>query len=287
MGGKYMKIAIIAALNEEETIGTVVIKTKRYVDKVIVVDDGSKDKTAEVAQLAGAEVVSHIENRGKGQALKTGFERADELAADIVVCIDADFQHNPDDIPTVIAPILEGEADMVIGSRFLNKDHKKDIPRYRRLGQWILTTTTNLDSDIKITDSQSGFRAFSKDILRKFKFGQKGLSIESEMIKDAMDNDIKIKEVPISMRYEGLETSTETPGKHGWGVLNYILKIVMEKRPLLVFGISGMILLIIGLVFGLYSIDFYFANNFVPFGPYFYDDQRAYAIEPTPRRKVT
>ena len=262
-----MKVAIIAALNEEETIGTVVIKTKRHVDTVIVVDDGSKDKTAEVGRLAGAEVISHIENRGKGEALKTGFERADELAADIVVTIDADFQHNPDDIPTVISPILEGEADMVIGSRFLNKAHKKDIPLYRRLGQWILTTTTNLDSDIKITDSQSGFRAFSKDILRNFKFTQKGLSIESEMLDDAIEHGIKIKEVPISMRYEGLETSTETPRKHGMGVLNFILKIVMEKRPLLFFGVSGMILLIAGLAFGLYSLNSYFANNQVPFGP--------------------
>lgn len=262
-----MKVAIIPAYNEADTIGTVVLRTKKHVDKVIVVDDGSTDKTAEVAKLAGAEVIQHTPNGGKGSALKTGFKFVQKLHADVVVCVDGDAQHNPDDIPKLLAPILNGEAEMVIGSRYLYKDHKKEIPFYRRLGQWVLTSTSNCGAEEKITDSQSGFRAFSGDVIDKFRFKQTGFSIESEMFNDAIENNIKIIEVPISMRYKGLDTSTETPGKHGFGVLNYILKIVMEKRPLLFFGVSGMILLVFGLLFGLYSLNFYFINNNMPFGP--------------------
>jgi glycosyltransferase involved in cell wall biosynthesis len=262
-----MKTAIIAAFNEEDTIGTVVIKTKKHVDKVIVVDDGSTDKTAEVAKIAGAEVVSHTKNGGKGSALKTGFKFIQNLHPDVVVCLDGDAQHNPDDIPILTAPIEKGEADMVIGSRFLIKDHKKEIPLYRRFGQWMLTATTNFGTSEKITDSQSGFRAFSGDVIDKFSFNQTGFSIESEMLTDAKESSIKIKEVPISMRYNGLNTSTETPGKHGFGVLNNILKIVSQKRPLLLFGVSGMLLLIFGLLFGVYSINFYLTYRSVPFGP--------------------
>ncbi len=265
--GDYVKVAIIPAFNEENTIGSVVLRTKRHVDKVIVVDDGSKDKTAEVARLAGARVAKHIRNGGKGIALRTGFEVAENLHPDIVVCLDADAQHNPDDIPMVMAPIISGEADMVIGSRFLDKEHKKYIPKYRRLGQWVLTTTTNFGSDTKITDSQSGFRAFSGDILGKFKFRQNGFSVESEMIEDANDNEIKIKEVPISARYDGLDTSTEKPGKHGLGVLGFIIKTVKDRRPLLFFGVTGAILLLIGLVLGVYSLDRFFNHGYLPFGP--------------------
>jgi glycosyltransferase involved in cell wall biosynthesis len=262
-----MKVAIIPALNEEDTIGSVVLGTKKHVDKVIVIDDGCRDKTAEIARLAGAEVAQHSKNEGKGIALKTGFEVAKKFNAHAVVCIDADGQHNPDDIPEVIAPILSGEAEMVIGSRYINKEHKKDIPKYRRLGLWILTKTINLGSEVKTTDSQCGFRAFSGDVLDKFIFNQKGLSVESEMLEDAIDNDIKIKEVPISARYEGLDTSTEKPGKHGFGVLNFILSAVKERHPLLFFGVTGAILLILGLALAIYCLECFYTQGFIPFGP--------------------
>jgi len=262
-----MIIAIIPAFNEEDMIGTVVLKTKKYVDKTIVVDDGSLDKTSEVAELAGAEVAKHIQNGGKGSALKTGFESIKDYKADCIVCLDADAQHNPEDIPKVIAPILAGDAEMVIGSRFLDKSHKKEIPRYRRFGQYVLNGATNIGFQTKITDSQSGFRAFSGGIIDKFRFENSGFSVESEVIQDAIYNKLKIKEVPVSMRYDGLDTSTETPGKHGFGVLKYLLKTVEERRPLLFFGLTGFILLLIGLGIGIYSIDFYFKSGALPFGP--------------------
>ncbi len=260
-----MKVAIIPAYNEEDTIGSVVLRTKRHVDKVIVVDDGSKDKTAEVAQLAGAKVVQHLTNGGKGEALKTGFEAAEKLKADVVVCLDADAQHNPDDIPRVIAPILSHEADMVIASRYLDEEHTKKIPRYRRLGLWVLTRTTNFGSSIKVTDTQCGFRAFSIDALGKFGFRQTGFSIESEMLEDAIESGLRIKEVSIPIRYEGLDTSTEKPAKHGLGVLNFIINTVREKRPLFYFGVSGAILLVIGLIFAIISVEWYFRYGFIPF----------------------
>lgn len=262
-----MKVAIIAAYNEEDTIGSVVLRAKRHVDKVIVIDDGSDDKTAETAQLAGAKVVQHLNNGGKGEALKTGFEAAEKLNPDIVVCLDADCQHNPDDIPRVIAPILAGEAHMVIASRYLDSEHTKKIPRYRRLGLWVLTKTSNFGSSIKVTDTQSGFRAFSGESLRKFGFKQTGFSIESEMLEDAIEGGLRIKEISIPIRYEGLDTSTEKPGKHGLGVLNFIINTVREKRPLFYFGVSGAILLIIGLMFALLSIEWYFSRGFIPFAP--------------------
>ena len=137
----------------------------------------------------------------------------------------------------------------------LKKEHKKCMPKYRRFGQRVLTATLNFGSNCKITDSQSGFRAFSGDILGKFNFGQNGLSVESEMLEDAIENNIKIKEVPISIRYDGLDTSTEKPAKHGLGVLNFIIKTVMDRHPLLFFGFSGLILLILGLTFGILSLE--------------------------------
>jgi glycosyltransferase involved in cell wall biosynthesis len=262
-----MKVALIPALNEEDTIGSVVLGTQKHVDKIIVIDDGSTDKTAEIVRLAGAEVAQHAKNEGKGIALKTGFKVAKKYNADVVVCIDADGQHNPDDIPEMIAPILSGEAEMVIGSRYINKEHKKDIPKYRRLGLWILTKTINFGSEVKTTDSQCGFRAFSGDILDRFIFSEKGLSVESEMLEDAIDNDISIAEVPISAKYEGLDTSTEKPGKHGFGVLNFTIRAVRERHPLLFFGVSGAILLILGLILGVFCLDCFFSNGFIPFGP--------------------
>jgi glycosyltransferase involved in cell wall biosynthesis len=262
-----MKVALIAAYNEEDTIGSVVLRTKRHVDKVIVVDDGSKDKTAKIAQLAGATVVQHLNNGGKGEALKTGFEAAEKLNPDIVVCLDADCQHDPDDIPKVIAPILSGEAEMVLASRYLNKEHTKKVPRYRRFGLWVLTRSTNFGSKMKVTDTQCGFRAFSGKILGTFRFKNKGFSVESEMLEDAIENNIRIKEVSTVVRYDGLDTSTEKPGKHGLGVLGFIIRIVRDRRPLLFFGVAGAILLIIGLSLGIYCLNIYFSGNFIPFGP--------------------
>lgn len=259
-------VTVIPAYNVEATIGSIVIEAKKYVDKVVVVDDGSRDKTAEIARLAGAEVLLHVRNQGKGVALKTGLTFARKLDPNVIVCIDADFQHNPEDIPTLIAPILNGDADMTIASRFIDKKHKNSIPKYRRLGQKILTIGTNICLKQKITDSQNGFRAFTPETIDKLAFTQRGFSIESEMIHNAVDNNIRITEVPLACRYDDLNSSTLSPGKHGWSVLSYILKTVRERRPLLFFGVPGFISIVFGVGIGVYLLDFYIRNHRIPPG---------------------
>ena len=168
--------ALLPAHNEEVSIGSVVLRTRQFADRVIVVDDGSSDRTAEVAALAGAEVLRHAENQGKGTALKIGFAAVNGDA--VIVTIDTDGQHSltnvssscapdgaqldPADIPCLVASILRGEADMVNGRRYLN-GNKKDTPIYRRVEtRSVLDTATNFDSGLSVTDSQSGFRAYGK-----------------------------------------------------------------------------------------------------------------------------
>ncbi len=174
--------AILPAFNEEISIGSVILRTKEYVDRVIVVDDGSNDHTVDVAMLAGAEVIRHPTNMGKGAALKTGFEVAAD--SDVIVTIDSDGQHNPCEIPGLVAPILEGVADLVIGSRYMN-GNGKNTPSYRRIGQTVLNKATNLNSGVKVTDTQSGFRAFAGSTKNLFRFNSSGMAIESEMLADA------------------------------------------------------------------------------------------------------
>ena len=172
--------------------------TLEHVDHVIVVDDGSDDRTSEIAGIAGAEIIKHSENQGKGAALKTGFDSINDV--DIVVTLDGDGQHNPEEIPKLIKPIIDGEADIVNGSRYLvNNDD--DTPVYRRLGQSVLDNVTNLNSGLKVTDSQSGFRAFASYTIPAFRFNQNGFSIESEMLTDAANFGSRIREVEIGANY--------------------------------------------------------------------------------------
>jgi len=248
-----MILAAIPAYNEEVAIGTVVLRTKRHVDQVFVVDDGSYDKTAMIAELAGASVFRFKENQGKGIALRYAFLHAKEIGADIVVCLDGDGQHNPDEIPRLLTPILSGNADMVIGSRFLNI--QSDIPRYRRAGQTILTSLTNSITTTKVTDSQSGFRAFSKKAIETISLDEKGIGIESYMQRSADDSGLKIAEVPITCRYDLEHASKMGSVHHGFSVVNTLLKIVEERRPLFFFGSIGLGLVIVGVTMGIWVVE--------------------------------
>ena len=248
-----MIIAAIPALNEETAIGSVVLRAKQHVDAVIVVDDGSYDKTAKIAELAGASVIRHDVNRGKGMSLRDAFLRAREMNADILVCLDGDGQHNPDEIPRLLIPIKNGEADMVIGSRFL--DIRSDIPRYRQAGQKVLTSLTNTVSATKVTDSQSGFRAFSKKAIDTIPLEVDGIGIESAMQRSADDLGLRIAEVPITCRYDIEHASKMGSVRHGFTVVNTLLKIVEERRPLMVFGSIGLGLFIVGTALGFRVVE--------------------------------
>lgn len=248
------RVAVIAALNEDRFIGSVVLKTRRYVDHVIVVDDGSHDQTAAVAAEAGAIVIRHDQNLGKAQAVNTGLRKAREMNASLVVLIDADGQHDPTEIPALIAPIEAGAADMVIGSRFLTV--RSRIPRWRVLGQHALTWVTNLASGVTITDSQSGFRALSQRAINTMTFRPEGgFSLESEMQFLAQQHHLSVQEVPVSVTYA--ERPKRNPLGHGLQVLNGIIVLVSQHRPLIFFGAPGLLILLLGIVLGVIVVDRY------------------------------
>lgn len=248
-------IAIIPAYNEELAIGSVVIRTRQFVNSVIVIDDGSHDLTSIIAEHAGAEVIRLSKNHGKSYAVMRGFDRARQLNADIVVMLDADGQHHPEEIPSIIAPILKDEADLVIGSRFLTD--KNSIPLYRKVGQKTLDTFTNFASSYKSTDSQSGFRALNANALNSFTIEPSGYDIESVMISYLSDKGFRIVEVPIDVNYEVPHKHKANFFSHGMVVLSNLVGIIGYRRPLISFGIPGVILIIIGLYFAFWAFSEY------------------------------
>lgn len=236
-------IAAIPCFNEELFIGSVVLKTKDYADQVIVIDDGSSDKTALVAEKAGAIVIKHGSNKGKGAAVSTAFEHAKKTGCESLVLLDGDGQHDPAYIPSLVKPVLDDEADMVVGSRYL--DIKSSIPGYRTWGHRLLTLLTNLGSRVKLTDSQSGLRAFSPRAIEAFSFAEKGLSVESEMQFLANEAGLRVKEVGVSIGYHG--KPKRSPLAHGMGVFNSIFGLISRRIPLLFFGVPGIIMIGLGL----------------------------------------
>ena len=247
-------IAVIAAHNEDRFIGSVVLKTRRYVDRVIVVDDGSTDLTAQVAAEAGALVLQHDCNQGKAEAVNTGLKQAREMDAAIVVLIDGDGQHDPAQIPTLLAPIEAQQADLVVGSRFLNA--RSRIPRWRIIGQHALTLATNVASGVTLTDSQSGFRALSRTALQTLSFRPQGkFSIESEMQFLVHEHRLTVLEVPVTMVYA--EKPKRNPFGHGFQVLNAIIVLVSQHRPLFFFGVPGLIIMLAAFVLGMVVIERY------------------------------
>lgn len=246
-------VVLIPAYNEERFIGSLVLTARQYVDEVIVIDDGSHDRTADIAQRAGAVVLRHSVNQGKAAAVNTGFGYVSRRQYAGVVMFDGDGQHHAEDIPAVLAPVLREQADIVVGSRFLST--RSDIPAYRQVGQHGLTFLTNLASGVAVSDSQSGYRAFSLHAVRWLSFQQGGFSIESEMQFLAGEHQLRIVEVPISVTYS--EPAKRNPVRHGMQVVNGIVKLVGQSRPLLFFGVTGLLCLVFGLLLGLHMIDIY------------------------------
>lgn len=214
-------IAAIPAYNESKHIATIIRNTLRHVDQVIVIDDGSTDGTDRIASAVGATVVRHVVNQGKGAAINHAFRIAREIQPTAMVLLDADGQHNPDEIPSLLEPVLNGQVDMVVGSRFLRNNH---IPKYRMLGQNILTLTTNIGSGIRISDTQSGFRSFSQKAINKMSFRESGFAVESEMQFKARQYDLKVSEVPIVTNYD--EKVKRSPVAHGFGVLFRVINLI-------------------------------------------------------------
>ncbi len=255
-------IVAIPAYNEARFIGSVVLQCRRYADTVLVIDDGSHDRTASIAEAAGAIVLRHEHNRGKGEGVNTAFAEARRLQGRCLVLIDGDGQHDPSEIPAITAPILAGEADMTVGSRFL--DIKSDIPAYRKVGQHGLTMATNLSSGIRLTDSQSGFRAFSAAAIAALSFRGSGFSVESEMQFLMREHTLRVAEVPISVVYE--EPAKRNPVAHGMAVLNGIVRLISQGRPLFFFGTPGLVFLLLGFLLGLRVVAIYDTTQILAVG---------------------
>jgi glycosyltransferase involved in cell wall biosynthesis len=252
-GDKIGTVAVIPAYNEERFIGSVVIKACKYADAVIVVDDGSSDATAEIARLAGATVIQHEQNAGKGAALSTGLRKARELHPAAVVVLDADYQHRPREIGQVTAPVLAGEADIVIGSRYLSNG--SNTPTHRVWGHRVFNLMTNGASGVAVTDSQSGFRAFSPAALEAIAFRSNGFSVESEMQFIAKAQGLRLSEVPITITYS--DKPKRPVLAHGMLVLNGLLRMVGQYRPLLFFGVTGLLITLLSLALGGYVVAVY------------------------------
>ena len=255
MGRKPFIIACIPAFKEEASIAKVIVKALRHVDKVIVCDDGSPDMTAEIAERLGAEVIRHERNMGKGAALRELFRMAKKLNPDIVVMLDADGQHDPDEIPKLVEPLEKGAADLVIGSRYV-KGAKTDAPLYRRLGLKVINFFSRKLVKSAVKDTQSGFRAFTLKALEELEDAEsEGFGIESEQIALAVKKGLRVVEVPVTIRYKGLsKTSKKQSLLHGGEIIAIILRLVVEERPLLCLGVPGCILILIAMALGTYLL---------------------------------
>ena len=250
-----MKVTIgIPAYNEEKNIAKIITKLKKITDSIIVCDDGSSDMTSEIAKNLGVIVISHKKNMGYGAAIRTIFEKSAEIGSDILVTFDADGQHRIEDVSRVLHPLENSEADIVIGSRFLGK--QSNVPNYRKLGIKVITQVTNSSIKTKLTDSQSGFRAYSKQVLSKISLSEIGMGISTEILIKASSKGLRITEVPITILYSG-DTSTHNPVSHGTSVLFSTIKFTSIEHPLKFYGIPAVIFLTIGMIFTSLAVQYY------------------------------
>ena len=245
----------IPAFNEEKNIAVLIIQLKKIADKIIVCNDGSTDLTSKIAEGLGATVINHAKNLGYGAAIRSIFLKSKDLGGDILVTFDADGQHRIEDINRVIKPIINEESDLVIGSRFLDKS-EKEVPQYRKVGIKIITKVTNATIKKQLTDSQSGFRAYSKKVLNELNPSELGMGISTEILIKASAKNFRISEVPIKITYDG-NTSTHNPILHGSSVLLSTIKFTSIEHPLKFYGIPSMIFFAIGLFFVYFSAQYY------------------------------
>ena len=250
-----MKITIgIPAFNEEKHLPQILTKLKEITNSIIVCDDGSTDNTSIIAKKFGAEVIKHKKNLGYGSAIKSIFQVASEINSDILVTFDADGQHRIEDINKVLQPIKDEEADIVIGSRFLNNNN--DVPGYRKIGIKLITQVTNASIKKHFTDSQSGFRAYKKQVLDNIVLTEQGMGISTEILIKATEKKFRITEIPIKILYEG-NTSTHNPVSHGTSVLISTIKFTSIQHPLKFYGIPSLILIGVGVIFTYFSVEYY------------------------------
>ena len=249
-----MKIVVgIPACNEEKNIASIIAKLLNLSYSVIVCNDGSTDMTGVIAEKMGAIVVNHSRNLGYGSAIGSIFSKAKELDYDVLVTFDADGQHRVEDIKPILEPIISDDVDVTVGSRFLGQN-KNQIPKYREIGIKTITKLANATSKNKITDAQSGFRAYNNKALQEIVPSEHGMGVSTEILIKANKKGFKIVEVPITVLYDG-DTSTHNPASHGISVILSTMKFISIERPLVFYGIPGLVMFGIGLFFIVWVIQ--------------------------------
>ena len=266
-------VVTIPAFNEAATVGQVIAAVPRDITEVkkidiVVIDDGSTDDTAKVASEAGAKVVSFSHNRGLGAAFSQAFRTALGLGADIIVNIDADGQFNPKDIPKLLGPIIDGNADMVTASRFADPDLIPQMPWIKKWGNRRVANIINQLTGQKLRDVSCGFRAYSRDAaLRATLLG--GHTYTHEVILDLAFRGLRIAEVPvkvIGVRKVGRSKVAGNLWKYAWNSLVIMLRAFRDYRPMHVFGGISLAFLILALLFGGFILWHYFRTG--AFSPY-------------------
>lgn len=221
---KIEKIVVIAAYNEEKKVGKVVNDVSKYVDMVVVVDDGSKDKTANVIKNKKAVILKHPINLGQGAALQTGFDYAKRFNPKVVVTFDADGQFLSKEVPRIIKPILDGKVDVVLGSRFLGKTINMSTARKYILKLGILFTW--IFSEIKLTDTHNGFRALSNRALNKIEITQNRMAHASEIIDQIKTKELSYVEVPVTVKYDDY---SKAKGQSSLNSVKILLELISKK----------------------------------------------------------
>ena len=248
-------VIFIPAYNEERTVGSAVLLAREY-GEVYVVDDGSTDRTAEVAREAGARVISHASNMGYGAALKTALAAARRMDAGVFVFMDADGQHDAAEIPIVAAPVLEGKADLCQGSRFLGKF--VSAPVGRREGVALINKLTSAHNGKKEVDAQCGFRAISKKAAGKLSISHADFAGGAEMVSSAQQAGLRIVEVPVHVRYF---PEKNNPFAQGAGLVDYFVGQAIRKNPLVIFAGVGAVLLAVSALLGAFVVETFYTRN--------------------------
>jgi glycosyltransferase involved in cell wall biosynthesis len=256
-------LVCIPAYNEAKSLANIIRKAKNYASEVIVYDDGSIDNTFEIAKAAGADTIRNPTNKGYGAAIKALFQAAREKNANIMVTLDSDGQHDPDQIPAIIEPILTQGCDVVIGSRFLTDKDEQKIPRYRSLGIKTITKFAQSASYNNITDAQSGFRAYSNNALSKIRLFEDGMAVSTEILLKAKEKNLSIKEVPITINYDVDDAYTHNPITHGLGVLYSVIQFISLRHPLAFYGLPGIALLVVAAIFTSYALELFSRSRYI------------------------
>ena len=254
MSRKSRIVADIPALNEERTIAKVVVRAMQYADTVLVIDDGSKDATDVIAKKLGAVVLKHPRNLGKGAALSDCFNWAKRAGADVLVTIDADGQHDPADIPRLVAALRKKRADVVIGSRLYQPS---GMPHHRWVAARALDAAVGIRVDGRLLDSQSGLRAYSRSAIENLVVTDLGMGADAELIMRASGAGLRIVEVPIRANYGGSNTSKRHPVIHGLNALFGIIRFTSIQHPLTFYGGFAIVSFVVSLYFGLKTVDYF------------------------------